>query len=208
LPSPKEIKTELQRESLRYCPEHQAIIFENLQQTAPNNADQEIIFQKFKDAIDDDTNSSSLLMFVQGNAGTGKTNLGKKMLSYARSKQKLSFAIASSGLAANLYENGMTAHGFAQVEVRDAIDLEDDEDSKYHVKCLLSDKPQRLELIKHTRFILWDEFPSNDKEVFHAMYYESAFNEFKGKILICVGDFKQIPPVVLHGSKKILFRPA
>jgi hypothetical protein len=48
----------------------------------------------------------------------------------------------------------MTALSFDQVEVRDAIDLEDDEDSKYHVNCLLSEKPQRVDLIKYTRFIL------------------------------------------------------
>jgi hypothetical protein len=46
---------------------------------------------------------------------------------------------------------------------------------------------------------VWDEFPSNHRERFEAVY--SAMEGFKGKVVVCARDFKQILPVVLNGTK-------
>lgn len=132
----------------------------------------------------------------KGLAGTGKSNLGRKILAYGRANGHLSFALASTALVATLYENGWTAHSFFKVEVRDDTD-EDDTENRPPVRCLITrDRQARLE---KTRLIFWDEFPSNDSEVFSAAY--DALNKLKGKIIVAVGDFKQCPPVVQFGSR-------
>jgi hypothetical protein len=48
--------------------------------------------------------------------------------------------------------------------------------------------------------ILWDEFPSCDREVFEAAY--RALNSFEGKVIVTMGDLRQIAPVVLRGGKE------
>lgn len=198
LPHPIKRITELQREGMRYNAYEQEKLFNDLNDRFPNNPAQDEIMCEIIDLLEDPGCSS--IMFIQGQAGTGKTNIGRKILSYVRSKGFLAFAIASTGLAANLYDNGMTAHSFFGVDVLDDDDTEDD-DKKKSVGCWkLKGRPEREELIQNTKCILWDEFPSNHSDVFNAAY--TYFSGFQRKIIVCMGDFKQIPPVVKYGVRQ------
>ena len=57
-------------------------------------------------------------------------------------------------MAATVYEDLTTAHdlfGFPVVE-------EEDKETNEPTKCNLHFKPQRIELLKQTRAIIWDDF--------------------------------------------------
>ena len=58
----------------------------------------------------------------------------------------------------------------------------------------MHNNPQRTELLLETTLFMFDEFPSLDREVFEAAYM--ALSGFENKIVICMGDFRQIAPVV------------
>jgi hypothetical protein len=129
--------------------------------------------------------------------GSGKTTLAKKILAASRSNEILCLGCASTGLAATNYDNFDTAHGLFKFPVTDEEDDDDEND-----KCLskLYEHPERIELLQHAQVIVWDEFPSNNKKIFESVYH--IMNEFHGKVIICMGDFRQIAPVITNGDRQ------
>lgn len=140
-------------------------------------------------------NNQTALFFIQGFGGCGKTTLAKKILAASRSKGILCLGCASTALAATNYDNFDTAHGLFKFPVNDENEEEDDLQNN----CKLEDHPQRMELLQHTQVLIWDEFPSNHKQIFEAAYYQ--LNKFKDKVVICMGDFRQIAPIVANGDR-------
>jgi len=161
--------------------------------TTPNTNEQQYIFDLAMNAIE---NKETQLLFIQGIGGCGKTTLAKKILAAARSKGILCVGCASTALAATNYEYFDTAHGlfkFPVIEEEDVVDINDTG------KCKLLEHLQRLELLKQTQVIIWDEFPSNNKDIFEDVYKQ--LNGFEGKVVICMGDFRQIAPVIKNGDR-------
>ena len=103
----------------------------------------------------------------------------------SRSAGILCVGCASTALAATNYENFDTAHGLFKYPV-----IEDDDDNENEIECKLSQYPERLELLRRAKVIIWDEFPSNHKNIFETVY--SQLNMFNGKVVVCMGDFRQI----------------
>ena len=66
------------------------------------------------------------------------------------------------------------------------------------VHCAIFANVQREELLGAANVIIWDEFPSNHRHCFEAAY--RALNGLQGKVIVCMGDFRQIGPVVKGGS--------
>ena len=50
--------------------------------------------------------------------------------------------------------------------------------------------------------IFWDEFPSNDRELFEAVIRKLEQKTKYKFIFVCAGDFHQILPVVKYGAKQ------
>ena len=69
------------------------------------------------------------------------------------------------------------------------------------VECMISpsSNTKRLELLQAADVIVWDEFPSNHRELFEAVC--RALNDLAGKVVVTFGDFAQIAPVVPRGSR-------
>ena len=138
-------------EKQRYCNDGQYELYQSLNEKFPNNAEQEAVMNMVQDALL--IRNSTKFIFVQGLAGTGKSNLGRKILAFGRANGYLSFALASTALVATLYENGWTAHSFFKVEVRDDLD-EDDAENRPAVRCRIP--RERQALLDETRLIFWD----------------------------------------------------
>ena len=151
LPEPKDVDSEVDIETRRYDNALQLEIFQTLNDKFPNNNEQQAVMDRVQDALA--TDGSTLFIFVQGLAGTGKSNLGRKILAFGRANGYLSFALASTALVATLYENGWTAHSFFKVEVRDDLD-EDDAENRPAVRCRIP--RERQALLDETRLIFWD----------------------------------------------------
>ena len=103
---------------------------------------------------------------------------------------------AATTLAALLFEGATTAHSLFKYPVIDEADY----DPEKIPECQL-DNTQRLALLMETVVIFWDEFPSNDREIFEAIIRKlQQWTKYKF-IFVCAGDFHQILPVVQNGSK-------
>lgn len=92
-----------------------------------------------------------------------------------------------------MYEGFSTAHSLFGIPV-----VEDEEDYDHEAVLRSTIKPERKELLMSSSLIVWDEFLSNHKQCLQTAY--NVTDRFKNKIVICMGDYRQIAPVVVNGS--------
>jgi len=193
-PEPTDHQSELDIERTKYSAAEQLALFNYLSETNPNTQEQQNILDEICNDINQQVTS---LYFIQGMGGSGKSALCKKVLAWARSRDKLCLGCASTGLAATIYENFNTAHSLFKYPVVE----DEDRDEANIVECMISpsSNTKRLELLQAADVIVWDEFPSNHRELFEAVC--RALNDLAGKVVVTFGDFAQIAPVVPHGSR-------
>ncbi|KAK8931277.1 hypothetical protein KSP39_PZI016605 [Platanthera zijinensis] len=136
------------------------------------------------------------IFFIDGPGGTGKTFLYKALLPHLRQHGHIVLATASSGIAETLLPGGTTAH------LRFKIPISVEAGSF----CKFGKQSEMHKLIQHCSAILWDEAPMSHKHVFEAV--DRSFRDvlnvtqpFGGKVVIMGGDFRQVPPVVVNGTK-------
>jgi ATP-dependent DNA helicase PIF1 len=121
-------------------------------------------------------------------------DVAKKILAYARSKSLICLGCASTGLAATNYEGFHTAHALFCYPV-----VEDDEkDESEPAACDFATVAGRAELIEACSIIIWDEALCNHRELYEAAH--RVTEGFRGKIVIKIGDHRQILPVVKFGT--------
>ncbi|XP_038695498.1 uncharacterized protein LOC119992778 [Tripterygium wilfordii] len=145
---------------------------------------------------------SGRLFFVYGHGGTGKTFLYNSIISRLRSEGSIVLVVASSGIASLLLPGGRTAHS------RFKIPIDIHEESSCHIKK----GTQLADLLNKTSLIVWDEAPMAHRLCFEALdrSMKDLFNSddnptdnqpFGGKVVLLGGDFRQILPVVVKGSR-------
>jgi hypothetical protein len=117
-------------------------------------------------------------------------------MAYTRSLGKIALGCASTGLASQVYADFSTAHSLFHIPVVDDVDI----DHEAELFLNLNNRPERKELLNAADVICWDEFLSNHKHCFASVY--KALGELKHKIFIGIGDWKQIAPVVINGTKQ------
>ncbi|KAK8935509.1 hypothetical protein KSP39_PZI013684 [Platanthera zijinensis] len=136
------------------------------------------------------------IFFIDGPGGSGKTFLYNAILARLRHDGHIVLATASSGIAATLLPGGTTAHLRFKIPI--------------HVEagsfCKFGKLSEMHKLIQHCSAILWDEAPMSHKHVFEAVdrSFQDVLNSaqpFGGKVVIMGGDFRQVPPVVVNGTK-------
>jgi hypothetical protein len=133
------------------------------------------------------------IFVIQGGAGTGKTLMINCLAAAFYVQSKKIVCVASSALAASLLPNGKTAHSALGIPVPAF------EDSY----CRL-DPAQRAHL-RSCDAIIWDEMSMvhhNVADCVNSSLQDIHRNAlpFGGKVIVFVGDFKQLPPVVVRGK--------
>ncbi|CAN1179598.1 ATP-dependent DNA helicase PIF1 [Linum perenne] len=106
-------------------------------------------------ATDDEWDS----VMLEGHGGTSKTFLYNCIISKIRSEGKIVLVVASSGIAATLLPDGVTAHS------RFKIPLEVDNLST----CMVKKGTEVAELLKEATLIVWDEAPMVHRLSFEAV---------------------------------------
>jgi hypothetical protein len=186
--------TESDREKAKFDSNQQMMLYNTLNLEFPNNDHQSTIENTIWDEImkcQDAFQSTSSYFMVLGPAGTGKTMLMRKLHARCRAYGLLIQCCASTTLSALMSDGGRTAHALFKYPVIDDEDL----DITEKPECLLENTP-RLQMLNDTSVIFWDEFISNNKDLFEAVQ-----RSYKKKIVyVFSGDFAQILPVVKNGS--------
>ena len=133
--------------------------------------------------------------FVDVPGGTGKTFLYNTLLAKVRSQSQIDLDMAISGIAGGNC-TGRTVH------FRLKVLIETDELSI----CNIPKQSALAKLIIHTHPLVWDEACMSNK--FVAECVDRSLRDlcsfdllFGGKVMVFGGDFRQIPPVVKHGSR-------
>jgi hypothetical protein len=160
------------------------------------NDGQSNAFQTIMNAILSPDASHSNVFFLQGFGGTGKTFFNSSLCLHVRSSGKIALAVASSGIASLLLPGGRTAHS------RFKIPLQINDSST----CNIAVNSQLAELITHASFILWDEAPMMHRHAFEALdrTLKDICNNVRpmgGKVCVFSGDWRQILPVVICGTR-------
>ena len=104
--------------------------------------------------------------------------------------------MASSGIAAELLDGGRTAHSRFKIPIP-ILDTS---------TCNIPIQSSLAELIRIASIIIWDEAPMMHKYVFECVHRTlcdimKSDNPFGGKIPLLGGDFRQVLPVIRHGSQ-------
>ncbi|XP_046407444.1 uncharacterized protein LOC124172080 [Ischnura elegans] len=189
LPHVDDDTTELSREQVRYGREQLRSFVEEWEPRL--SEDQKRVFSHVKTLIQDEKRGDRIL-FLDGPGGYGKTALISVILAYARGHGFVALAVASSGIAASNMEGGTTAHSMFRLP----LDLGDGT-GYWNV----SNGSQRAQLVREAKIIIFDEAPMAHHFLFQIIdrsLRDLMDNDlpFGGKIFVCSGDFRQIPPVV------------
>ncbi|CAL1353730.1 unnamed protein product [Linum trigynum] len=156
------------------------------------------------DAVfDSASNEKGSLFFLYGHGGTGKTFLYDTLIAKLRSMKKIVLVVASSGIAATLLPDAITAHS------RFKIPLEIDRTST----CMIKKGSHLAQLIKEASLIVWDEAPMTHRFSFEAVdrtfcdimncpLTGDGYKPFGGKCVLLGGDFRQTLPVVVEGGRE------
>lgn len=161
----------------------------------PLNEEQRVVFDTVSRAVRQDTESK--LFFLDGPGGTGKTFVYNALLRSLRDDGYRCMAMASSGIAACLLEEGRTAHSSF------AIPLQPHEASM----CNISARSDKASELRGVDLILWDEAPMAKRLAIEAVdrTLQDVMEDdrpFGGKVVLFGGDFRQILPVVLAGGRQ------
>src|SRR6266542_1566298 len=159
------------------------------------NDGQKEIYNTVINAVNNKSNQK--IFFVDGPGGYGKTFLFNIMLAEVRLQNQIAIAVASSGIAALLLNGGRTAHS------RFKIPIPIIETSTLNI----SKNSELADLIRMAKLIIWDEAPMAHRYTFEAVdrtfkdLTDNSDEPFGGKIIVMGGDFRQILPVVIRGTR-------
>lgn len=161
----------------------------------PLNDEQRVVFDTVTRAVREQTENR--LFFLDGPGGTGKTFVYNALLKSLRETGHRCLAMATSGIAACLLEQGRTAHSSL------AIPLQVHEGST----CNISARSEKADELRQIDLILWDEAPMAKRLAIEAVdrtLQDIMGDErpFGGKVILFGGDFRQILPVVLAGGRQ------
>ena len=160
----------------------------------PNlNIDQRYAYDQILNAV---ATQSGQCFFLSGPGGTGKTYLYNTLCHTLRSEGKIVLCVASSGIAALLLNGGRTAHSRFKIP----INLHEGS------TCSISKTSLDADLVRHTSLIICDEITMLHRYAPEAIDRTlcdilNSDKPFGGITVVFGGDFQQILPVVLKGSR-------
>ncbi len=144
------------------------------------------------DRVNCTSNNGSNIFGLLASAGCGKTVFANGLAAALRSSGRKVVSVAASALAAMLLSEGTTAHSRFHIPIP----------ANEYSMCNLS-KECRSSL-KSAAVILWDECSMIHQHVADTVdrSLRDIMNDsrpFGGKVIVFMGDFKQLLPVVRHG---------
>jgi len=146
---------------------------------------------------------------IDAPAGCGKSYVCETFLKYLASNGEIGLACASTGIAALQFEHGRTAHNLFKLPLNQDPDvfMGPKAMSQLTKIALEGKRNARIELLRATKCIVWDEIGMIHKVMFEAVddllrAVMSSNQPFGGKLFITLGDWRQICPVDNSRTKR------
>ncbi|XP_066374100.1 uncharacterized protein [Miscanthus floridulus] len=140
--------------------------------------------------------NKSQVFFVDGPRGTGNTFLYKALLARVRSEGLIAIATATSGIAASILPGGRTTHSRIKIPIK----LADNS------MCNFTKQSGTVELLHRASLIIRDEVAMTKCQAVECLDRSlqdilSSFLTFGGKVVVFGGDFRQVLPVIICGTR-------
>jgi hypothetical protein len=141
-------------------------------------------------------NKRGRVFFVDGPGGIGKTFLYKALLAKVNLMGLIAVATATSGIAAFIMLGGCTAHSRLKIPIK----LGDN--TVYN----FSKQNGTTALLRTTSLIICDYVAMTKRQVVETLDRTlqdimDCNESFGGKVVVFGGDFRQVLPVVPHGTR-------
>jgi hypothetical protein len=184
---PQELKDEMQYDT-------QALYNVVVQNEPLLNEEQLPIYTAILSSVNTDAGQ---IFAIDAPGGTGKTFLLKTLLAKVRSQKHIALATATSGIAATLLPNGRTLHSRCKVPVQTLNDTS---------TCSISKRSATAQLFRQCKLLVIDEVTMGHRTVYETISRSlQDINDndkpFGGITVVFSGDWRQILPVVRHGSR-------
>ena len=159
------------------------------------NAEQRDAFHRVTNSV---SNNLGKIYFVNGPGGTGKTFLYNTICHAVRADGHIVLCVASSGIAALLLCGGRTAHSMFKIPVNGLTD---------ETFCPITKESSLAAMLRLVKLIVWDEIGMQDRRAPEAVDRTlrdlcSCEQPFGGITVLFGGDFQQILPVIVKGSRE------
>ena len=150
----------------------------------------------FNDVIASITSGKGKIFCLNAAGGTGKTFVLNALLDAVRGDGFVALATASSGVAAQLMQNGTTVHSRFKVPIN----------VKQTSTCNFTSRDATGRLISMTKLIIIDEMTMQHKFVYECIDRSlrdliSVDTPFGGITVVFSGDWRQCLPIVKHGGR-------
>ncbi|XP_073529699.1 ATP-dependent DNA helicase pif1-like [Phyllobates terribilis] len=165
------------------------------------NPRQRKAFEKIGEAFEN-PNLEKRLFFIDGPGGSGNTFLYNTIMHYVRSKNELVLPCTFTGVAATLLEGGRSSHNLFKppIPINETW------------TCNIHHGSNTANELKNAKLIIWDEASMAPAHGVNAVdtFYKDLMAEdpkvcskkmFRCAVFLIGGDFRQILPVVPHGSR-------
>ncbi|GBM09184.1 hypothetical protein AVEN_169133-1 [Araneus ventricosus] len=162
------------------------------------NSEQRYAVYKVLHAIYEYQTDMPKCFFLDGPAGTGKTFVYSTLLHAFRGKGDQAIAVASTGITTTLLSGGRTAHSIFKIPLT----------LNATSTCNLKPNTSEAKILLDAKVIVWDEAPMTHVHAFLAVDrlledLTKCDEPFGGKIILLGGDFCQVLPVILRGSRSL-----
>ena len=175
------------------------------------NQEQLHVFNRIRYALENKHDHGNKLFHIDAPAGCGKTYVCGALLESVRMSDDIGLACATTGVASINYLRGMTGHSLFQFPVdRDRHILEGGcIDSKLLIALTKGQTNRRIVLIRAALLIVWDEVSMLSREILEALdrllrVIMDTNVPFGGKVIVTVGDMRQLPPVDAENASRTL----
>ena len=162
------------------------------------NTEQRNVVEKVLNAVYGNEIDAPNCFFLDGPAGTGKTFVYSTLLHAVRGRGDEAIPVASTGIAATLLNGGRTAHSIFKIPL--ALNGTS--------TCCVKPNTSEAQKLLHAKLIVWDEAPMTHVHAFLAVDrllkdLTKRSEPFSGKVILFGGDFRQVLPVILRGSRSL-----
>ena len=165
----------------------------NLSRMTPNQLS---IYNKLYHADFSSSPQRHKLHFLTGKAGRGKSFIIDTLVAMARSEGAIPIVMGTTALSVSNIDHGQTAHYMCRLPVTN---------DNTGIVSSIPTNSDRADLLRAAAFIMWDELPMANVAVFEAVdillqHIMDVDEAFDGKVVISIGDFRQVAPVVKGGG--------
>jgi len=187
------------RANVKILPEDQLLADEDTL-----NTDQKPIFDYIMERYHTRNQAAShKLIAINASAGCGKTYLMNRILNRVHFCGAITASVCSIGIGALQFENGRTVHSMFDIPINEESNVLEGVPltSRLLTRFMEKGTNSRILFLQQLDVIIWDEIGAINKDVLHCidiLFQKIMANSqpFGGKMLIIVGDWRQIPPVI------------